>query len=105
MNNNKFLGLIGLCRKAGKIKTGFNKAEESVKSGKAKAVFIAADLSQKTEKEVRFAARNTEVPIYRTEFALDELSAAIGIPAGVITVEDEGFATALISHLQGGKTV
>lgn len=87
------------------MKLGFNKSAESVKLRKAAAVFIASDISPKTEKELRYAAKNATAKIVRTEYDIESLSKAIGAPAGVIAVEDEGFAKALILHLQGGKSV
>lgn len=105
MKNDKFLGLLGICRRAGRMKLGFNKSADSLKTKKAAAVFTASDISPKTEKELQYAARKATAKVIRTEYDIETLSKAIGAPAGVIAVEDEGFAKALILHLQGGNSV
>ena len=50
---DKFLNLLGICRKAGKLTLGATKTYELIKSGKAEIVFVAGDLSEKTEKELK----------------------------------------------------
>ena len=99
----KFLRLLGLSRRAGKVALGADKSYESISRKKARAVFIASDLSAKTEKELKFKANGTDIKVIRTEYDIETLSKAVGSPAGVITVEDQGFATALLGELEGGK--
>lgn len=101
---DKFLNLLGMCRKAGKLTLGANKSTELIKSGKAEIVFVASDLSEKTEKELKFTAKNTNVAVVRTEYSIETLSAAVGAPAGVLAISDKGFATALKNILNGGST-
>lgn len=88
---SKFTDTLGLCRRAGKLITGFDPVLDSVKKGKAGAVIIAADLSPKTEKEIRFALEGKNIPIYKTNDTLDEINFALGRRTGVITSEDENF--------------
>ena len=99
----KFLRLLGLSRRASKVVLGAEKAYESLKQKKAHAVFIASDLSAKTEKELKFKADGTDIKVIRTEYDIETLSKAVGSPTGVIAVEDEGFANALLGELEGGK--
>lgn len=97
--------MLGICRKAGKLTVGAVKTTESLKRGRTKLTVVASDISAKTEKELRFhSAENTEV--LRIESNIDELSAALGIKTGVVGVEDDGFAAALLklaNQSQGGK--
>ena len=45
---SKLLGLISICRKAGKIAIGFDPAAEALAAGKAALVLVAPDISPKT---------------------------------------------------------
>lgn len=101
---DKFLNLLGICRKAGKLTLGAIKTYELINSGKAEILFVASDLSEKTEKELKFTAKNYNVAVVRTDYSIETLSAAIGAPAGVLSVSDQGFATALKNKLNGGST-
>ena len=54
-NNGDNSGLLGICRKAGKLKLGMDMTKGACESGEAKAVFTASDISQKSLKEVKFS--------------------------------------------------
>lgn len=101
--SDKFLGLLGICRKAGKLTLGAAKTTELIKEGRAEAVYVACDLSAKTEKELRFALSKNNMAVVRTPYSIEQLSKAIGIPAGVLGVSDKGFATALNKLIVGGS--
>ncbi|MBD5129208.1 MAG: hypothetical protein HDT43_04715 [Ruminococcaceae bacterium] len=51
-------------------------------------MILAADVSAKTEKEIRFHAEGKEV--VKAEFVMDDVRDAIGKRAGVLLVNDEG---------------
>ena len=89
---NKLLGLLTMCRKAGKLQMGFDPMKEALTGKKAKAVIIAADVSPKTEKEARFFADKSGVPAKKTDTSLDEIYQALGKRAGILTICDDGFA-------------
>ncbi len=42
---NKLMGLLSLCRKAGKLRIGSQPVKEAVEAGEAKLVLYAADFS------------------------------------------------------------
>ena len=52
VSKEKLFGLLTICRKAGRMTMGFDSVKESILTDKAKAVFLASDISAKTEKEV-----------------------------------------------------
>ena len=89
---NKLLGLLTMCRRAGKLQMGFDAMKEALSSGKANAVIIAVDVSPKTEKEARFFADKYKVPATKTDTSLDEIYQALGKRAGILTICDDGFA-------------
>lgn len=90
-------GLLGIARRAGKLIAGFDAAAASAETGKAALLLIAHDLSEKTEKELRFAARNKKIPLARMPLSKEEAGAACGFrkPVGVLATEDRGFAAAM----------
>ena len=51
VSKEKLFGLLTICRKAGRMTMGFDSVKESILTDKAKAVFLASDISAKTEKE------------------------------------------------------
>lgn len=101
MNNaeklNGLFGSLTMCRKAGQLAMGFDPMKEALDTGKAHAVIIAADISPKTEKEVRFFADKRGIPVRKTEAALEEINRFLGKKAGILTICGEGFAEKALS--------
>ena len=58
---NRALSALGLARRAGKLNWGFDTAVEAMRSGACGVVILAADLSDKTKKNVRFEAEKYHV--------------------------------------------
>jgi len=94
-SKEKIFGLLTICRKAGRMTMGFDSVKESILTGKAKAVFLASDISAKTEKEVRFFAGRASVSTERIDATVEEIEFFTGKKAGVIGICDEGFARKL----------
>jgi ribosomal protein L7Ae-like RNA K-turn-binding protein len=101
--NDKLLSMLGMCRRAGKLVIGYEKSAESIKAYKAELVLVASDTAARTEKELRFVAKET-VAVIRLTAPKEDLSHAIGTPAGVVTVTDAGFASKLQLLIQEGGT-
>lgn len=98
MQNNPALSMLGIARRAGRLSVGTEAVLGSVKRKKAFLVVIASDISAKTEKEVRFAARDSDIKIIRIKDDIFTVSRAIGTKAGVISVDDEGLAGAVLKR-------
>ncbi len=96
---NKFLSMLGLSRKAGKLSPGHDAAFDAISKNKAKVCFLTEDASQRLKAEFdrtcNFEKRN--IPCYEIPFVKEELSLALGIRAAVLTVNDSGFASELIT--------
>ncbi len=91
--------MLGLCMKAGKLKSGEFATTEAVKAGKAFLVIVAADASDNTKKEFTNMCSFYEVPIYIYE-TKENLGRAIGKEQrSGIAVCDEGFSKSLINYL------
>ena len=98
--NNPYLNFLGLARKAGKLIAGTEKVKALITKNQAQLIILAKDISQKTEKEFVFLAKD-KIQVIRTPYSLDELSSALGVRAGVYAVADKNFAEQII--LKGGR--
>lgn len=93
--SEKWISLLTICRKAGKLVMGFDPAKEEINGGRAKGIFLTCDISPKTKKEVLYHSGQAGVFVQETEFTMDDIAAAVGRRAGVLAVCDEGFAAKL----------
>ena len=99
MNNDKVLSLMGLARKAGKLKSGEYCVENEIKKGKAILVIVAKDASENTKKKYSDMCAYRQVPIcfYSDK---DNIGRCLGYDeraAAVIT--DEGFASGIMKEI------
>ncbi len=97
MNSEKILSLLGFASKAGKLSFGSHATTFAIESGKAKLVLAAADISEKSVKELKFKAdkQNIEVLILDSILTAD-LSKRVGKSCGIVAVNDGGFADAIM---------
>lgn len=104
MISDNLKGILGLCRKAGKISPGHDAAVTSIKGRKAKLVITCCDASQRLKKEIKDECEfdNRNIPYIDASFSMAELALCLGTRAGVIAVDDPGFAKKLISIITGG---
>ncbi len=95
--NDKFLGLLSICRKGGRLCIGFDPTVEAMRAGKAFVVFTSADLSPKTYSELEYAVSTCNKPpsVQRLSFEMDDWSFVLGKRAGIVGVTDKGLAEAL----------
>lgn len=93
---DKLAGKLGICRRAGHLAMGRDAVSGWMRLGKAKAVVLAADLSPKTEKEIRFTAEKFPARLLRTSLDKEQIGQALGVskPVGVLATDDRGFAAA-----------
>ena len=94
---NKIISLLGFAAKAGKLAYGFEATLSALKSKKSALVLIAEDISPKSRKEVVFFAEKTNTQHIILEGAtIKDVSDAVGRKCGIVSVNDTGFADALI---------
>lgn len=96
---HKVLSLLGLARRAGKLVPGFDAVVAEAKAGKAALLLAAADISEKTFKNLRYEGDRAGIPTLRLPCTLTETGRACGVKAGVLAVTDEGFAKAVCKEL------
>lgn len=99
MDGQKWISLIGLANRAGKIISGEELSVKEIRNGKAKLVLLSADASANTAKKITDKCRSYQVPVRIVENR-HVLGNAIGKDARVvISILDSGFAKKLLSLL------
>lgn len=95
--SSKILTLLGFASKAGKLSYGMSDSLISLKKGTSQMVISASDTSEKSKKELIFHAQkyNTEYFVFNN-FTAETLSHSVGRRCTVISVNDKGFADAVL---------
>ena len=85
------LGVLAVCRKAGKLKAGFDPAADSL-GRDAALVLFSADASPKTKERMSHKAERAGVACLTLPHTADEIDFAIGKRAVVLAITDAGLA-------------
>ncbi len=107
--NDRFLNMLGLCKKAGKLSAGHDASFDSISKNKAKLCFLSSDASQRLQKEfeatVSFENRN--IPLLYLDYTMDQIQIATGSRVAVMTINDGGFAKKFIelNNSQHGEDI
>ena len=100
-DNPKFLSLLGMCRRAGKLSCGHDGAIGSVRSKSAKLCLLSSDSSERLRKEIEressFEDRN--IPVVILFSTMEDIRKATGLKSAVLSVNDEGFAKTMLGLL------
>ena len=105
---DKLLNFLGLCRRAGKLTTGFDAVVETLVRGESRLVITAGDISPNTEKKLVKACEAGDVRLIKLKRTKDEISLAVGRFAAAASVTDSGFARNIQRIIQdeaGGNSV
>lgn len=104
MMTDNLKGILGLCRRAGKMSIGHDAVVSSIKNRKSYLGITCCDSSQRLKNEIKdeCSFNNRNIPYIDADFDMKELSLCIGTRAGVISIDDRGFANKLYSILNGG---
>ena len=101
MKTDSILSLLGFASKAGKLSFGSHATEFSVSSKRAKLVLLAEDISEKSVKEFRFKAEKANLPVaVLSGISTNALSKRVGKNCGIISVNDQGFAGAILKNIK-----
>ena len=73
--NNKFLGMLGLAKRAGKVQTGEDICSKAVKSGVSKLIIVACDASDNTKKSITDSCKFYRREVRRSLASLQEQTA------------------------------
>ena len=100
MAANKWIGLLGLCRRAGQLEAGAFLTERAIRSGRAKLVLLAEDASDNTKKAINDACRYRRVPVV-TVLGKTELGHAVGLEDRVcLCITGDSFAGQITKLLE-----
>jgi len=91
---SKTLNTLGLCKKAGKIITGFDAVIADI--NKSSGIIVTSDLSQKTKKEITYHSTKHNKKLVEIEYTMDEIANIFGKRTGVISILDRGLFKSLI---------
>lgn len=94
MTTAKLCGLLGMCRRSGRLVSGFD-AVTALCETDGTLLMLAADASPRTVRELRFRAKRLQV--YHLPLTKDEVAQAVGSskPIACAATTDSGFACAL----------
>lgn len=107
MDNQKFLSLLGMCRRASKLASGHDSTIEAVRSRRAKLCLLSCDSSERLRKEINreCSFENRDIPVRLLPFTMMEIGSATALKSAVLSVNDEGFAKAMLSHTDNQEEV
>ena len=95
MIDDRLYGLLGLCQRAGKLKSGEFAVEKSVKGQKSHLVIVPEDASDNTKKKFKNMTTYRNVPYFELG-TKEKLGKQLGkSERSSISIEDEGFAKAM----------
>lgn len=101
--NDKILGLLGICRRAGKLTLGNDAVCEDVENGKARLVLTANDVSQNTLKKLLSKCHRHNVRTLTILRTSQQISKAVGKFCAVAAVTDSGFAGKLSQLIENDR--
>lgn len=100
--NSKLLSLMGLAKRANRASVGHDAVIEELRRKRLKLVIIATDASQRLEDEFRREKEmaGSDAEIIRIKQTMDEIRQALPSRAGVIGINDNGFARKMIQLIK-----
>ncbi len=100
-DSQKLLSLLGMCRRANMLSCGHDAAIGSIRAKKAKLCLLSSDSSERLRKEIEREATfdGREIPTGVLLSTIDEIGKATGLKSAVVTVNDEGFAKAIMKEV------
>jgi ribosomal protein L7Ae-like RNA K-turn-binding protein len=90
--NEKLSGILGICRKAGKLCYGFETVKNKTLYKQAYIVMLANDVSEKTQKETQFFCDKTNTPMFQLPIDMEGFISVIGVNTGIIAITDMALA-------------
>lgn len=95
MNSQKIVNLLTICRRAGRLVTGFDVSIDAVRSKEAKYILTASNVSVKTLKELNYLLNkenfSNKVKVLSMPLTIDDVYRCINVNAGIIAICDDGF--------------
>ncbi len=101
MNSRKLSSLLGFAQRSGRLASGQEAVETSMRRGRAKLLILAADAAPNTKSKLTNMAERWATPVY-TCADKETLGVWVGRPRrAAVVVTDAGFAASIIRELGG----
>lgn len=99
--NEKFLGMLGMAKRAGKVISGEAVCSKAIKNGEAKLAIIASDASENTKKSIINSCLYYSVD-YIEAASMSDIGKYTGSASerAVAVVNDNNFAKAILDKYQ-----
>lgn len=97
-NSDRFLRMLGLARRAGKVVLGTPLSLQALHKGRARLLIVCEEASAQTKKKMHTQAAFYRVPLIVLPLPTAEFSHLLGKQAPVVSVAvtDDGFAAELL---------
>ncbi|MBQ8393511.1 MAG: ribosomal L7Ae/L30e/S12e/Gadd45 family protein [Clostridia bacterium] len=97
MKTNKYLLMLGLCKRAGALTVGVPLTVKAIQEKKAITVFYSVDASANAEKKITDKCTFYGVPCHKTEYTSEQLGRAVGKTGAVcaLCITDKSFSDEL----------
>lgn len=93
---DKLLQDIGLCRRAGALCLGTDSTKDALKTGRAAVVVISAELSEKSQKEMRFLSEKYQAKLCLIPHSFEQIAQITRKPVGIMCVTDASLGEKLL---------
>ena len=96
MSGNEPIRYLSLAAKAGRLVTGGDEVEKSIRRGKGGLLILASDAGQNTVRRGEILAQDRRVTLRKTTYTKSQIAAAVGRGSSVALalVTDEGLSEA-----------
>lgn len=102
MEKNRYLGLLGIAAKAGKVVAGADACKEAIEKNKVKLLLVAGDASERTKRNFQMICERKKTPMVIIG-EIEVLSKAIGKNnKAVIGIKDENLFKEIYKIINGG---
>ena len=100
---NRFLGMLGMAKRAGKLSTGAFVCDKMITSRRARLVILASDASENTKKSVTNSCKYYNIKLIEASDMSTLGHATGGGDKAVVSVNDNNFAKAISDLFQREK--
>lgn len=98
--DNGLIGLLGLCRKAGKAEVGEESVSAAAKAHRARLLLLSSDAGDRTRRHAQQLSQEGNCPLLSLPLTKGELGGAVGRGScALLAITDVGMASAAVKKL------
>lgn len=107
MRDKKYMSMLGMARRAGKLSMGHDMVEKAIKSKKAKLLIYSSDSSKRLEDEFKLTIERfcPNLETKRIDETINDIHVGLGYKAGVITIDDENFSRRILELINQEENI